>query len=51
MNFPSEDNLPTERRALYELIQAAKDANMSFRYVNVLRHRLMDAIVREEGLE
>lgn len=45
--FPSEDNLPQDKQALYELIGAARQAGMSFRYVNVLRHRLMDTIVRE----
>lgn len=44
--FPNEENLPTDRIAIYELLQAAKDAKLSFRYVNVLRHRLMDSTVR-----
>lgn len=47
MNFPTEENLPLEIIPLRELIQAAQEANLSFRYVNVLRHRLMDAVVRE----
>lgn len=45
--FPNEENLPTEIQPLRELIEAARDAKLSFRYVNVLRHRLMDAVVRE----
>lgn len=49
MKFPSEEHLPTDRQELYRLIVAAKEAGLSFRYVNVLRHRLMDAVVREMG--
>lgn len=46
-SFPAEDNLPKNKVALYELIQAARAKGLSFRYVNVLRHRLMDVIVEE----
>lgn len=45
--FPNEDALPTNPAAIRELIIAARDAKLSFRYVNVLRHRLMDAVVRQ----
>lgn len=44
--FPSEEQLPTHSGALYELLQAARDAKLSFRYTNVIRHRLMDAVAR-----
>lgn len=47
MNFPNEEQLPTEIQPLRELIAAAQAEGLSFRYVNVLRHRLMDAVVRE----
>lgn len=43
-DFPPEDSLPKGMKALAELIDLAKEANLSFRYVNVLRHRLMDAV-------
>ena len=45
--FPNEDELPRERKAIKELLDAAREAKLSFRYVNVIRHRLMDAVVRD----
>ncbi len=53
MNFPTEEELPRDRTALYELLQAAQAKGLSFRYVNVIRHRLLDAVYRdiERGVE
>lgn len=45
--FPAEDDLPRDMGKLAELIREAQDARLSFRYVNVLRHRLMDAVMDE----
>lgn len=45
--FPSEDNLPRDRDELYDLLVRAKVAGRSFRYTNVIRHRLMDVVADE----
>lgn len=47
MIFPTEEDLPRNRAALYELLQAARADGQSFRYVNVIRHRLLDAVMRD----
>ena len=44
MSFPTEDKMPHQPAALMELIEAARVAGLSHRYINVLRHRLLDAI-------
>lgn len=42
--FPSEENLPRDLGALHSLLQEAKAAKLSYRYTNVIRHRIMDAV-------
>lgn len=44
-DFPSEEHLPQEISEIYSLLQEAKSAKLSYRYTNVVRHRLMDAVM------
>lgn len=46
-DFPAEDSLPQSRQELYDLLMKARAADLSFRYVNVIRHRLMDVVANE----
>lgn len=44
-DFPSEDNLPKDAKALKTLLDEAVSAKLSYRYTNVIRHRLMDSVM------
>lgn len=46
-DFPAEDSLPRDIEHLFALLQEAKAAKLSYRYTNVIRHRLMDAVAGE----
>lgn len=46
-DFPPEDQIPFNRKSIRELLDGARTAKLSDRYIRVLRHRLMDAVVRE----
>ena len=43
-DFPTEDHLPRSTGALKKLLDEARAAKLSYRYTNVIRHRLMDAV-------
>lgn len=42
-DFPSEDNLPKDRHELYDLLVLARQSDLSYRYIQVIRHRMLDA--------
>lgn len=46
-DFPSEDHLPRGASELFSLLSEAKECKLSYRYTNVIRHRLMDAVADE----
>lgn len=46
-DFPSEDQIPRTIESLRLLLAEARRAKLSYRYTNVIRHRLMDAVMAE----
>lgn len=46
-DFPSEEHLPRGIEPLKKLLDEARAAGLSYRYTNVIRHRLMDAVMDE----